>query len=500
MDSGVGVRSHGPSGQAAGGQAAGGQAAGGQAAGGRDSAVRSVPFVRRVRIRNFRSIAECDVSLGPLTVLVGFNAAGKSNFLDALRFVADALADSARQAVDCRGGLGTLLRRTAAGSADSFEIMLSLAIAPARPGAVPTSATYGFTIGPDPIRRAPLLVLDEVGEIDGPRGPVRLPLSAIGPRTEHLRLPGSATTNDSPQAALERQLRAMCFYDLDTTVLRTLDDQDTRRSRLGPAGEHLGRVLGALSRTDPLGKERFDAYLAALVPGMLGMDERCAGRYSTLEARFSSARAGVGDGAGAGAVPAGVGAGTDVGAGPGIGAGGGTGVGVGAGTDVGTGTDAGAGAGTDVGADPDARAGTGVGAGEDGGGGTEVDAVVLQEELSRGTLRAAGVLAALLQPEAFTGRIPLVGIEEPEAGLHPAAVAALYEALDDAAERTQVIVTAQRADLLDSDYARLSHLRAVASVDGSTQIGEVDPAGRSMVDTGAMTLGELHRSGQLRPG
>ncbi len=49
------------------------------------------PFIRRVTIRNYKSIAACKVDLGPLMFLVGPNGAGKSNFLDALRFVADAL-------------------------------------------------------------------------------------------------------------------------------------------------------------------------------------------------------------------------------------------------------------------------------------------------------------------------------------------------------------------------------------------------------------------------
>ena len=47
------------------------------------------PFLRRVRIRNYKSIAFCDVTLEPLTLLVGRNASGKSNFLDALAFLAE---------------------------------------------------------------------------------------------------------------------------------------------------------------------------------------------------------------------------------------------------------------------------------------------------------------------------------------------------------------------------------------------------------------------------
>ena len=48
-------------------------------------------FIRRVVLKNYKSIAACDVQLHPLMFLVGRNGAGKSNFLDSLRFVADAL-------------------------------------------------------------------------------------------------------------------------------------------------------------------------------------------------------------------------------------------------------------------------------------------------------------------------------------------------------------------------------------------------------------------------
>src|ERR1022692_2746481 len=47
--------------------------------------------ITRVALKNYKSIAACDVPLGPLTILVGPNGAGKSNFLDAMRFCRDAL-------------------------------------------------------------------------------------------------------------------------------------------------------------------------------------------------------------------------------------------------------------------------------------------------------------------------------------------------------------------------------------------------------------------------
>ena len=50
------------------------------------------PFqVTKVWARNFRSIAEMSFELDRLTVLAGPNASGKSNVLDVLQFIKDAL-------------------------------------------------------------------------------------------------------------------------------------------------------------------------------------------------------------------------------------------------------------------------------------------------------------------------------------------------------------------------------------------------------------------------
>ena len=44
-------------------------------------------MITRLRVRNFKSLKEIDLSLGSLNVLVGPNMAGKSNILDVLRFL-----------------------------------------------------------------------------------------------------------------------------------------------------------------------------------------------------------------------------------------------------------------------------------------------------------------------------------------------------------------------------------------------------------------------------
>jgi len=60
-------------------------------------------FLKRVVLKNYKSIKECSVKLGPLTFLLGQNGAGKSNFLDALRLVAESLNTSLEHALRDRG-------------------------------------------------------------------------------------------------------------------------------------------------------------------------------------------------------------------------------------------------------------------------------------------------------------------------------------------------------------------------------------------------------------
>ncbi|MBI2914126.1 MAG: AAA family ATPase, partial [Chloroflexi bacterium] len=50
--------------------------------------------ISRVSLRNYKSIARCSVNLRSLVFFVGANGSGKSNFLDALRFVAESLNTS----------------------------------------------------------------------------------------------------------------------------------------------------------------------------------------------------------------------------------------------------------------------------------------------------------------------------------------------------------------------------------------------------------------------
>lgn len=97
-------------------------------------------FLKRVVLRNYKSIASCDVALGPLTYLLGPNGSGKSNFLDALHLVRDALSGSLDNALNERGGLQEV-RRKSSGHPTHFGIRLEFVLRDGRTG------HYAFNVG-----------------------------------------------------------------------------------------------------------------------------------------------------------------------------------------------------------------------------------------------------------------------------------------------------------------------------------------------------------------
>jgi predicted ATPase len=120
------------------------------------------------------------------------------------------------------------------------------------------------------------------------------------------------------------------------------------------------------------------------------------------------------------------------------------------------------------------------------------------ENMSDGTLRALGVLAALFQsPPSDNQLVPLVGIEEPETALHPGAASVLRTALLEASRRTQVIVTSHSPDLLDDKAITEDMLLSVTSEQGTTRIGRVDHVSRDAIRDHLFTAGELLRLNQL---
>lgn len=121
----------------------------------------------------------------------------------------------------------------------------------------------------------------------------------------------------------------------------------------------------------------------------------------------------------------------------------------------------------------------------------------LATNMSDGTLRGLGVLVAMLQSN---GSPPtLVGIEEPEVALHPAAVGILVDAIRDASQHTQVVITSHSPELLDREDLGDQEILAVVAEQGVTVVGRVDEPTRRTLRESLFTAGELLRMDHLGP-
>src|SRR3712207_1389167 len=75
----------------------------------------------------------------------------------------------------------------------------------------------------------------------------------------------------------------------------------------------------------------------------------------------------------------------------------------------------------------------------------------------------------------------------------------VLDALREASEAVQVLVTSHSPALLDTDEIDPGLIRAVVFEDGKTVIGPVDAASRTVLERHLYTAGELLRMNQLRP-
>ena len=85
--------------------------------------------ITKIKLANFKSFEALEVDLRPLNIVVGGNAAGKSNFLEVFRFLRDLAAHGLQDAVSLQGGM---------------EYLTNLNIGPRQP--VSLEVTFDFKI------------------------------------------------------------------------------------------------------------------------------------------------------------------------------------------------------------------------------------------------------------------------------------------------------------------------------------------------------------------
>jgi predicted ATPase len=222
----------------------------------------SGPFLRRVVIENYRSIEYCNVELGPVTILVGPNGSGKSNFLDAIRFVSDALRTSLAQAIRDRGGFNEVLRR-GTGNPTSLAIRLEFQVLTGE------AAHFAFRVG----QRADggFMVEEEQGRLDGAE-PYHIP----GPMLDRL-----AITRFWEDAPIVDALAAMEFYNLNPSRIRELQPPDSGIV-LYQDGANAASVWRRISELQPDLAERVDRYLAFIAPGLISVEPAYLGPKAAI--------------------------------------------------------------------------------------------------------------------------------------------------------------------------------------------------------------------------
>jgi len=380
-------------------------------------------FLTRVLLKNYKSIAACDVKLVRLMFVVGPNGSGKSNFLDALRFVTDALRTSLDHALRDRGGINEVRRRSS-GHPTHFGMRLEFALK-----AGPTGH-YAFRIAAR--ERGGYEVQQEECVFYGPQvlgnetyfrvqgGQVQSNLPVVLPAVSPDRLYLVNASGLPEFRPIYEALSRMGFYSLNPQQLRSPQSPDASKL-LARDWSNITTVLAQLASEHERSKQRIEEYLSKIVPGIRGVDVKTLGPMETLEFRQMVA-------------------------------------------------------------------------------GSSDPCRFLAANMSDVTLRALGILVALFQSGNGAGtRVPLIGIEEPEVALHPAAAGVLVDALREASRNTQILVTSHSPDLLDDERLETESILAVAAESGTTKIGPVDAAGRSALHDRLYTAGELLRLGHLIP-
>jgi predicted ATPase len=65
-------------------------------------------MLTHLHVEHYRSIAQCDIGLGTCNVFVGANESGKSNVIDAIRFMRDAVSHGLDRAIADRHGIESI--------------------------------------------------------------------------------------------------------------------------------------------------------------------------------------------------------------------------------------------------------------------------------------------------------------------------------------------------------------------------------------------------------
>jgi predicted ATPase len=286
-------------------------------------------MIRRIHVQRYKSLRDVDVALQPLSVLFGPNAAGKSNFIDALQLLSRIAASrSLKEAFEppYRGkpmesfsfdetGLEGLMNKESV----SFQIEADIELSPTVIAAVnkeiletkrgqsgangpdskkPTSfihhenLRYRIEIGISP-RSGVLHVSDEylvaLGQDGKPRSRPHAFLERVNDRI-HLRMEGQShptyfdryldhaivsRPHYAPHyphlTALKKELQSWFFYYFEPRERMRAPTSVKEVRHIGSMGEELAAFLNTLNSLDPRQFKAVEKALHSLIPSITGI-------------------------------------------------------------------------------------------------------------------------------------------------------------------------------------------------------------------------------------
>ena len=396
----------------------------------------------RLQVKNFRSLHDLQLDIEPrLIMLVGPNASGKSNIIDALSFIVDALYDGVNFATE-RRGTREILHRHDGGVASSFTIALDF-------NDPAFTAQYSIEVGF--LRGAARIISEQIfiktksfnnqffihikeGQLVSPRhNGISEILSGVRYSSDNLMLSvmgdssfvahflvsslmGSGSGGETISAfataitKVSNFIGEMCFYHLFPNVMRE-PRPISHSDSLERDGHNLVGVV------DRITKEKGDAYwkllsaLGSVVPDIDGIKVQRAGSHHYIQLRHPPLS-----------------------------------------------SIAGRRGWLDIASESD------------------------------GTVRALGFFTALYQDPSPT----LIGFEEPELAVHVGALGILADTLSEAQERSQIVVTTHSADLLDRFGE--DTVRAVNREGGRTRAGRLKENQLFALREALLSAGDIHRA------
>ena len=390
-----------------------------------------------IHINHFKSLSEISIEkLPPLTLLIGANGVGKSNLIDALRFLRDMIAEGLDHAISKRSGIITIRQYS---PRKPFNITIKIAFTDTSDDGQTWQGYYEITLtsltgGNYQIERESAKWSEEEFDFnEALQEFVTQGLSekyfsrdadgtlTINGETSKLKLPkdqpalGSRSTWGKMAAPIADYISHFRFSSIFPNTLREPSRPDTDRL-LKESGENWASIIKALKKTSA-GKhslERVREMMQVVMPTLQDVSVRTAGAYLVPQFRVKDSNS----------------------------------------------TSA-----------------------------HDFDPV----QISDGTLRIFGILLALYQNPPP----PFIALEEPEQTVHPAILSMLSEAFREVSERTQLLITSHSPYLVD--FFSAEEIRIVSMQKGKTHISPIKSSQVESVKENLISLQELMMAEGLMP-